>query len=237
MGFVMDFKEVFISLSIRIVLLTFTHSNQILQKYHNCNASDIIDHITFADNHKCLQIILNFDSQLNCAFLQSFNSIPFQVRSFASLQSRNIIFEQYVQCETFLIFTENWETAQQLLVNYMQNETTTKPRPKQFFPFSYIYFHLSESNKYPDGDLIRKYLHENAIFGFFFEYVENNSTSEYRVHNLLGYDVDGIIDSIIPKDLLHPMVNTRMPKVENFRISLFEYPPYNFYSKFENNDT
>lgn len=132
---------IYILLFIRTLLLSFTKSAQTIQNYQNCN--DIIQKMEFENNEKCIQIILNFDNQLNCANLQSVNDKLYQIRSFASIKSRNVTNETYFQCEKFLIFSENYSIAIQILKN--------KTSALQFLPYSRIYFYLSENynKRYP----------------------------------------------------------------------------------------
>lgn len=204
----------------------------LLQKEITSKQLDLTKFIEFPYQQECLQIVLDPKQQQHQPFLASCDHISVYVRSQISLKFRDIRMEQKGQCETFLIFTESIE-----MVNEMFN--SNQNIAKQFFPFTNIYFDLVNRHNYTTNpksmSTVRKFLIANALFGYVFEYNEDDNKTEMVIRDLLTNDVKKAIGSYIPNELLHPTVDTNLV-IDNFRISLFNCTPYTIYPQHEIED-
>lgn len=190
---------------------------------------DLTKFIEYPYKQECLQIVLDPKQQQQRLFLGTSDNISVHIRSKKSLKVRDISTEHEGQCETFLIFTETIDMVNEI---FQFNQSIAK----QFFPFTKIYFHLNRrsTTNLQSMSTVRKFLIQNALFGYVFEYEEDNE-SRMVIRDLLTNDVKKSIRSYIPHKLLHPTVNTNLVK-DNFRISLFNCTPYTIYSQYGNDD-
>lgn len=180
---------------------------------------------------ECLQIVLDEKQQSDLS-LQIAPDTTVHIRSHMSLKFRDISTEQEGHCENFLIFAKSIEMVNQIL-RFNQSFV------KQFFPFTNIYFHLENRQNYTINVAaifsVRQFLINNALFGYVFEYNDNDNESNVVLKDLLWNDAKLKRASHIPYELKHPMVDTNLVK-NDFHISLFNCTPYTIYPQQENED-
>lgn len=150
--------------------------------------------------------------------------MSFQVTSFKYLKHRDIGTKTGEKCQTFLIFAEGLGDLKEVI------EFHRSHNKKQFFPYTRIYFYVSEHHPTVDDYMtkLKIFLTENALFGYIFEYTKEDIGSEVVIKDLLTNDVKQSVSLYTPSDLFHPMVDTHLAK-DNFRISLFNCRPLTFY--------
>lgn len=193
---------------------------------------DLIEHIEYTDGHQCLQIALNTMHQIRHVLVVPSN-LPVRIWSHAALKLRDISTDQEAQCETFLIFVEDDENVERIL-------RSERSSVKQFFPYTKIYIHFEiQSNNTARSiseSVIRKFLIENALFGYVLQCDDKHNESTIVVNDLLANDASKNMPlSYVPKQLLHPAVDINLHR-DNFRISLFDCAPYTIYPELEMTD-
>ncbi len=203
----------------------------LLQKKVVAEKFDWTRFIEYRYEQECLQIVIDTEQQPELSLTAT--NTPVYVRSHSSLKSRDISTEAEGQCETFLIFAESIEMVNKI---FQFNRTFVK----RFFPFTNIYLYLENRHSYTTNAealfSIRQFLINNAVFGYMFEYNYNENESKVVViRDLLRNDVKRERVTHIPKELSHPMVDTKIVK-DDFRISLFNCTPYTIYPQLENRD-
>lgn len=217
-----------------ILILRFVHPFEahplLLSQTVGMHNFDWMKLIEYPHGQKCLQIVLDGRKDVLKVFMTEMTT-PVYVRSEATMKFRNISNDNIGQCETFVIFAKNFE---------MVNQIFRPNRAKQFFPFTTIYFHLDDRHSVEtnanDLSSVRKFLIENAIFGFTFEWnFQSDNKSNVVVRDLLTNSVKRKRRSHFPYELSHPIVDTNLAK-DNFRISLFNCPPYTIYPQLESGD-
>ncbi|KAJ6642098.1 hypothetical protein Bhyg_07044 [Pseudolycoriella hygida] len=185
---------------------------------------DLSKGIEYPFAQECLQVVSDSNNEVG-QMMVAFRLASFYVRSERSLELRDIMTERKGQCETFLIFVERMNKVNKML-------TSIQTSAKQFFPFTKIYFHFEhQHNSTTDREimfLLRKFLLNNALFGYVLEYKDNGNELQILTTDLLTNDIRSPVASSLPKELLHPLLDTHSIK-KRFRISLFNCPPYTIY--------
>lgn len=221
------------SLTIALVqLCLFEVYPLLLQQSVSAKKFHLTKFIEYPNGHQeCLQIVLEAKQQPRLSLIASDTSV--HIRSHKSLQFRDISAEQEGQCETFLIFAKSIEMVLEI---FQFNQSSFA---KQFFPFTNIYLHLENRQNYTANVeamlSVRQFLIDNALFGYVFEYNDNDNESNVVVRDLLRNDVKRRRSSHFPNELSHPMVDTNSVK-RDFRISLFNCTPYTIYPQQDNED-
>lgn len=199
-----------------------------------CDDVDLIKFIDFPHNHKCLQVVVNGNSEVNCMLkLIGQNFILVKIRSFMALKYRDISAETQENCQMFFIIAESIIDATEIF------ELDPESDKHQFLPFSKIYFHIlnerfngSKTTNIDSMAVMREFFTRNALFGYMFEVTKSKIESKHQVsiRDLLTNELKRPTSSYTPSDLLHPMVDTRLAK-DNFRISLFNCKPFAIYTE------
>lgn len=221
-------------LSVLWILLSLHKNVMTLQTEALCDEIDITKFIEFQYDHKCLQVIVQDNSQSTCAIkLFGLNGISLKIRSFATVKNRDISSEVQDYCQTFLIFADGINDA----VNIIQSDQVDR---KRFFPFTKIYFHFSDTLHDTDMSskktLLKILLTRNALFGYIFEFTNERIGSPIVIRDILTDDLKRSTVSYTPSDLFHPIVDTRLEK-DDFRISLFNCKPFIFYPEDASDET
>lgn len=201
-----------------------------LQKQFMCDDVDLTKLIEFPYDRKCLQVALNGLHHVPCILqLLGAQPIPLQIRSLTSLIHRDISSENQETCQTFLIFADSINVVTEIF-NFDQRNK------KQFFPFTKIYFYISENRDETNNldsmtqTLLKNVLMTNALFGYIFELTEERIGPKVLIKDILTNDIRRSIPTYTPSDLLHPIVDLSLLK-ESFTISLFNCDPFTFYSE------
>lgn len=185
---------------------------------------DLLQFIEFPYDHKCLQVVLNGNNEVNRVIFGQ-NFILVKIMPSMTFKHRNISAEAQDYCQTFLIFAESMSEAKEIF----QLAPDSK---KQFFPFSKIYFYFMSEN-FNDSKTtksmveVKNFLTRNALFGYIFEKI---GFRRVLIRDLLTNDLKKPKSSYTPSDLFHPMVDTSLAK-DNFRISLSDCKPFTIYSE------
>lgn len=196
----------------------------------DCNF--ILSSMNFRHNQRCVQLIFGHEfHSVECikTIIENNANVTFYIRSLSWLLNRNIFLEESITsianekstkyCENFLIVVEDVNSLSSLL-DAVHNSASVKT----FFPYTRIYFMFTDRNikNWPPRQLaiISKFFHENAQFGYAYEFNVNASMMGTRDFLSLNGPTESNLD--------HPFVN-RHNDEKVFRLSFYDCYPFIIY--------